>query len=207
MCIPIFPAVHHPDGRTPFRPEPAFPFNNCYHWSWEDLWLDLNIKNGQFTCEQGEFVHLSDREVVTMMAVLGGDRADMMNTIALREREALEEHQPGISSTSAPLGISDALNDATPSTPTVTIEAFCADDRLPFYSEHSISLYGSDWSEDEVDDLDYFSLEDERACQPVVQIWLDLAAQLKEDEIPNPLDFVEQHKPVTTHASYFTPCT
>ena len=211
MCIPIFPAVHHPTGRAPFRPEPSFPFNDCYHWSGIDLWIDLSIKNGEFTREKGEFVHLSDREVVTMMTILGGDRAEMMNTIAWREREAAGESQQVISSTSVLSGPSEALDENMPLASVVVPEGFSADEVSLFYSERSISLYGSDWNEDEEDDLDYFSLEDERACQPVVQIWLDLAAQLKEDEIPNPLDFVEQHKALYAYAflsysSYTTRC-
>ena len=203
MCIPIFPAVHHPTGRVPFRPEPAFPFNNCYHWGGYDLWLDLNIKNGEFTREKGEFVHLSNREAVTMMTVLGNDTAHIVNTIAKRQREAAGEGepQPGISSTSAPLCPSEALNDDMSPTSVITPEAFSADDGSSFYSERSMSLYGSDWSEDEEDDLDYFSLEDERACQPVVQIWLDLAAHVSAGEIPSPVAFVQQYEEVSRCAS------
>ena len=90
MCIPIFPAVHHPTGRAPFHIEPNFPFNTCYHWSGDDLWLDLYIKNGEFTREKGEFVQLSDSDIVTMMAVLGSDTADMMNNMAQRKQEVAD---------------------------------------------------------------------------------------------------------------------
>ncbi|RDX46964.1 hypothetical protein OH76DRAFT_1321749, partial [Lentinus brumalis] len=33
MCIPIFPNASHPEGREPVRPQPVFPFDNCYIWS------------------------------------------------------------------------------------------------------------------------------------------------------------------------------
>ncbi|KAH9851157.1 hypothetical protein C2E23DRAFT_698868, partial [Lenzites betulinus] len=42
MSIPIFPNENHPSGREPVRPEPAFPFKNCYFWY--DVGLDVRIR-------------------------------------------------------------------------------------------------------------------------------------------------------------------
>ena len=95
--------------------------------------------------------------------------------------------------TTVPQDDSDVLNDDGEA-PRVSSPIFSADDSSSFSSGRSMSLYGSSWSEDEDTETDNFTSEDEKACQPVIQIWLDLTAHLKEDEIPNPLEFIEQHK-------------
>ncbi|EIW54191.1 uncharacterized protein TRAVEDRAFT_51911 [Trametes versicolor FP-101664 SS1] len=44
MCIPIYPNTQHPSGtREPLRPQPSFPFANCYHWIGPDVVMDLRI--------------------------------------------------------------------------------------------------------------------------------------------------------------------
>ena len=58
------------------------------------------------------------------------------------------------------------------------------------------------WSDDEDIEIDPFALDDKRACAPVVQIWLDLAAQLQEDEIPNPMEFLRHYQALAAYVCH-----
>ena len=132
------------------------------------------------------------------MDLCGDDTAEMENNVARRARELAGEgeYQPEV----VPQGevfVNDVLAAAV-----VIPEAFPVDDSSSF-SYRSMSSGSSYWSDDEHDDR--FTEDDERACQPVVEVWLDLAGQLKEGEIPSPLEFAEQYKELYAYVSSRVP--
>ena len=202
MCIPIFPAGHHPTGRPPFRPQPDFPFSNCYHWSGPEMNLDLRIKNGEFTRVKGEYTWLTDRDAIILQDLCGDDTCEMYTNIAYREHKLAGgdplSHLPVVSH--GPGGLFDV--GAQPALEVSEVPPF--DESSSFSSGRSRSMDRSYWSDDEEVEIDPFSLDDKRACEPVVQIRLDLAAQLKEEEIPNPMEFLHHHQALAAYVYHST---
>ncbi|KAI0327909.1 hypothetical protein GY45DRAFT_1072970 [Cubamyces sp. BRFM 1775] len=45
MCIPIHPNKFHPTGRPSLVPEPAFPFDHCYHWIGFAIYIRVRIRS------------------------------------------------------------------------------------------------------------------------------------------------------------------
>lgn len=78
------------------------------------------------------------------------------------------------------------------------------------YSESSVSYRSeqSGFSDDYFSDSsDIFGLdidEDNPECYPVVNVWTNLSEQLKEDEIPSPIEFAKQCKAITEYAVFVT---
>ena len=130
MCIPIFPAVDHPTGPAPLRPEPAFLFKKCYHWSGDDLWLYLYIKYGEFTHEKGEFIHLPGRDAMTMVEVLEDDTDKM--EIDVPTQQCTPASDEGLQlepmTTTVLQDVSDVLNDDGEAPPVVSSPIFPVDD-------------------------------------------------------------------------------
>ena len=199
MCIPIFPAVHHPTGRPPFRPQPDFPFSNCYHWSGPEMNLDLHIKNGEFPREKGEYTWLPDRDAVILQDLCGDDTCEMYTNIACREHKLAGGGAPSVHS-EAPFDSGNVFDTDAQLVLEVS-QAPPFDNSSSFSSGRSRSMDRSYWSDDEEVEIDPFAL-DKRACAPVVQIWLDLAAQLQEDEIPNPMDFLRHHQALAAYVCH-----
>ena len=206
MCIPIFPAVDHPTGRAPFHPEPAFPFSNCYHWSGPDMWVNLKIKTGAFPREKGKFIWLPNGDAVTMQDVCGDDSAEMENNVARRQQDLAEGGFSPQEQTvpAAHVGLGTGPCNDVPSS-VVVPDAPTTDDSSSTFSCRTGSIAGgNNWSDDGDAETDNLTQEDETACQPVVQIWLDIAGELKDGDIPDPMQFAQQYKALSSYVPCFS---
>ena len=200
MCLPIFPAVDHPSGRAPLRPEPAFPFMNCYHWCGMDV--KLRIKNGQFTRDMSKLVWLSDRYQAIFHDVDGKDRCAMYFDRMRRAASLVESRQ------NEPAAVDPAPESVNVVT---TVPANTRQTHASIDDSSSLHSYGprsSDWEsegEDDGDflDIDPFGLDDDGTCYPVVELSTDLPGELTQDDIPDALEFAKQHQALSAYAMNF----
>ena len=126
----------------------------------------------------------------------------MYTNIACREHKLAGSSAPSYFPvmSHSPDGLFDV--DALPVVEVSEVAPF--DESSSFSYGRSGSMDRSYWSDDEEIEIDPFLLDDKRACEPVVQIRLDLAAQLNEDEIPNPMEFLHHHQALAAYVCHST---
>lgn len=88
MCLPIFPNTRHPTAdREALRPDPPFPFGNCYHWSGPDMRLDIRVVNDGRDYSVGQRTVLPADQHVRMVRIQ--DRDMWQSSCARKERDGI----------------------------------------------------------------------------------------------------------------------
>lgn len=83
MCIPILPETKHPLRRRPLKPQPTFPFANCYHY----FCLDHSVCVPVQPFEPDQATSLPDKEMIRCQKYMEEDIYRLY-----RGREARVEH-------------------------------------------------------------------------------------------------------------------
>ncbi|KAJ8462579.1 hypothetical protein ONZ51_g10812 [Trametes cubensis] len=243
MCTPIYPNTSHPSGtREAVRPEPSFPFSNCYHWHGRDVQVEVRVMNdGQsyakderISLSAEEHYHMDDHRIEDMRRCASGLEAKASDASAPlpspASGAAADFDESAAISPAPPTSHAGADDNAPAQTASVEhlddgpAHASCEhvhegrpDDRSYVssgeeWSQSSLSYRGdglddaaSYLSEDAASSLDglyatdVFGLDFDphEAMIPIVRVWPNLAAQLKEEDIPDPVDFLNQYEEVT----------
>ena len=191
MSFPIYPAVDHPTGREPFRPEPSFPFVDCYHWCGTDMKVSLRVKNGEFTRDMNKLVWLPDYYAI------------VFNNIGAQDAYEMHSYQRW---RNAPPELEAPQRDEQTAVRPVTSTSYSADTQgsiLPetYAPDGGSPSLRSDWGEDEDEDLkaDLFDLDDEWARYPIVELSTDLTGQLTQESIPDALEFARQYQTLSSY--------
>ncbi|KAM5537897.1 hypothetical protein V8D89_008373 [Ganoderma adspersum] len=197
MCIPIYPNTSHPEGRAAVRTEPPFPYDNCYHWS-NAREFNVRVRPRQ----KGYFD--DDRELWRMVA------RDCTKVEEARGRDAPED-VPTIPTdiqpqTPVPLadtvaGSWDVGEGGHPSAPEASSGH---EDTVPAPNQEIANVANdgmaaeaqSSANDDAVSDfralvgMGIFGTRlDNKDDYPLVDVWLELADHLKQEDIPDPRDF------------------
>ncbi|KAI0350643.1 hypothetical protein OH77DRAFT_1412785 [Trametes cingulata] len=192
MCVAIFPNTGHPSGRPPVRTEPIFPYKNCYHWV--DFDLDIRVRAKPELFDESRAVRLPAMEHVELDCHFGQDMRRSM-VLQKRRREEL-----GLPSLPAPQVRRTRLRVPFHEHPNGFLGGYSPSDSTSESDGSSCcSTTPSDGSlpvHDEVDALmamDIFGGPDQDvAVLPLVDLWLDLADQMKEESIPCPLELIRE---------------
>ena len=194
MSISIHPNAATPQDRPPLVTESpnSFPYTNCYHWL--DMALDIRVLARPEGFDESKTAELPTEESFRLSRYLAEDRAK--RTIALATRAA----KSGLpSSTATDTNQESAIHDSNPSGdhPEETIATEEDDDRsirtFTSDSDYSHSLSGSAQSRSG-DLLDGFFGDPTQNVEvlPLVHLWVDMAAQLQQDEIADPREMFEE---------------
>ncbi|KAI8971025.1 hypothetical protein BD414DRAFT_518205 [Trametes punicea] len=211
MCIPIFPNSRYPfEDRAPLRTKPTFSFNNCYHWLGTDMELDLRILNHGRDYEDPATTELPSAEHVRIEFILVKDVG--RSVMAYRAIHALPASSSPIPASPTPDDLEEDSEGAERTAHSVHPSSTDsgADGRCKEYewdsmydSEEVRSLCSSKYQQSDRSDgsvealagMGIFGLgwDDREDLFPLVKIWLDLGAHFKGEDIPNPLDCVQQY--------------
>ena len=220
MCTPIFPNTDHPAGRPPVHTEPPFPFANCCHWFGPDMDLEVRVKiaTDEEICEpcrplDGEPLSPNPESMPPRTRRKMGFNGMMTRMQAydvwrVVEMERMHEaagrvwfaaELPDVEATLFPSTPSDAPGNSKqistmrrkadkPGESTVS-----SHDAQSVYSE--TSEYCSSTSLEEDDDS--LVCDDNPDCLPTLRVWTNLAAHLAQEDIPDPVAFMNQYHAVT----------
>ncbi|KAL1937876.1 hypothetical protein VTO73DRAFT_12769 [Trametes versicolor] len=189
MCVPILPNTSHPRGRTPLRTEPVFPYDNCYHWV--QFQTDIRVRARPEKFDQRRAIHLPSDEQVEMGCYWGED-ALRMDELQSQWRAATgwqdPDPQPGLSKHE--VSFDHWQDQASPSASTSSVDSGSS------YSDS----YLSDESEDSVHALMgiFAGPNQDVGVLPLVDLWLDLADNLKQEDIPDPLEFLKERDAIVS---------
>ena len=193
MCIPIFPNESHPTDQKALRTKPVFPFSNCYHWI--ETRIDIRVcarEEGFMVDDAVQLPVPEEMELKSLLAKFGG--------AAARARKARLPPSPPEPAT--PEQDPDAVNEVLPSAlsadgdqpPDASFDGGTpTHDRLSCPSDE---VPPGDTAEEAVDAIVHMNVFGNPYADveplPLVQLWIDIHSELKQDEIGNPLDFFKE---------------
>ncbi|OJT08394.1 hypothetical protein TRAPUB_733 [Trametes pubescens] len=181
MCVPIFPNTSHPLGRTPVRTDPVFPYNNCYHWA--EFKTDIRVRARPEKFDERRGTLLPSTEYIKMDDYVGED-IPRMDELQRQHRAATGWQFPAVQPRVPSLegSLHRHQTSASASTSSVNSGSSYADSSLSEESEDSVDVLAEVFAgpNQDVDAL------------PLVDLWLELAENLKQEDIPNPLEFFEE---------------
>ncbi|RPD56375.1 hypothetical protein L226DRAFT_468667 [Lentinus tigrinus ALCF2SS1-7] len=171
LCIPIFPNNGHPDGRVPLPTEPLFPFDNCYFWSGLTMDVRIHARPEKFDW---------DETILLPAGLVHCQWQDYQSADMARQSRAREARQP------QPDLQGHAVDTTTATGP--------ADDTNSVYEDTIYSsTSGASEYPDTLDEMFGFSSSwKEVELQPLFHLWCDVAANMKQDEIPSPDHLFEE---------------
>ncbi|RPD56369.1 hypothetical protein L226DRAFT_538058 [Lentinus tigrinus ALCF2SS1-7] len=197
MCTPIYPNCDHPTGRAPVHTEPPFPFDNCYFWSGLKMKIRVCPREEGFDWDVTTHMPGREKHVWRDYEVCDG----LMQTAAERARQ----HQP------QPDPVPESrTSDLAPTHPS----ALQADDSAasPYVDDGTSSLYSDSSSAyscsiiASTDVSSYDTMKEWRRLfmdpvaspefHPLCHLWGNIASDIKQDEIANPMDFLEERDAV-----------
>ncbi|KAL1937877.1 hypothetical protein VTO73DRAFT_12770 [Trametes versicolor] len=187
MCVPIFPNTSHRLGRTPVRTEPVFPYSNCYHWAEFKMELRVRARPEQF--DEREATLLPDAECEKLEGYLGEDIL-RLGQLRRQYRAATGWQAPAAQPGMPDYGKSfdHRPTSASASTSSVDSSSDYADSTLSDESENSVEAI-----------MDIFSGPNgDMGVIPLVDLWLDLAGNLKQEDIASPPEFLKERDAVVS---------
>ncbi|RPD56377.1 hypothetical protein L226DRAFT_615494 [Lentinus tigrinus ALCF2SS1-7] len=212
MCIPIFPNFDHPEGRDPIRTQSVFPFDNCYIWSGLSMKIRVCARPDGFDWDRTiilrghEYYRWGRYESEDMGRRIQAQRARAPPPLPLPGSHSglLPIHSQADSATLSPhFHAMGPLSESQPPT-----SADVAPTSMPspahagshantnsIYSDSSRLSTDSDGCEsvDTMMEMGLFSDPTENVeLQPLFHLWGDLAANIKQDEIPSPVHLLEE---------------
>ena len=209
MCIAIHPNTSHPTGRPPARPVPGFPYNNCYHWIDTELELRVCARPEGFDVEGA--IKLDADDQVNMIEYWALDHRAMWEVREARENglEPPEPFYPPLDS----LPLTKSLPRPTPQAGeqgvilrgkvdvTLQVPSTSRPRDVSMSSASTHSSYVSSRSESTTESsgrgmLLFGDSGKNVETLPLVHLWHDLANQLKQEDIPNPLGLFEERNAI-----------
>ena len=162
MCVPIFPNETHPTGRSSVRPDRVFPYDNCYHWA--RMNLDVRVHAREEGFDDTCAIELSVEEQMDMEALF---RTDLGR--AKRTRSAREQAESAPPDHGAPYAQEPSLSSSPAAEQPRNVAASDEDDIFA--------------PPEDFEDPEYL---------PLVHLWLDFPANLKQEDIGNPVDLYRE---------------
>ncbi|KAI0774891.1 hypothetical protein BD413DRAFT_611879 [Trametes elegans] len=223
MSIPIHPNSVHPKGRRPVRPaeDNPFPYDNCFHWI--EAALDVRVRSRPENFNDSVAVKLPAEEKAYIGHCWEEDFERMWKTTHIRQGEPLERHgsicDPGhaldnpvtrrVSSdveatlATAPPVIPprshghdhDSMTSSSDSASVYSTSTHLTDGAtFSTYSTFSRDSGGEALSEELYNRHGHSDDDDDAEMLPLVDLWLDLASHLKQEEIPSPTELIQECK-------------
>lgn len=209
MCVPIYPNEKHPAGRQPLRPTRPFPYTNCYHWC-NISELEIRVLPRPELFNEDQTIHLSFGERLQF-----GDHQydDMLRSkrlvsdAATSEQRVLSSAKPASplpppiaplprteSGPPAPTDVYDAPHGKPPSVATASSRSSSA-------SSASRSVNSRESYLNSVDEIMtiFGGGNADLDLLPLCELWMDMAAQLKEEDIPSPAGFFEERDEIVKY--------
>ena len=205
MCVPIYPNTSHPEGRAAVRTEPPFPYDNCYHWSNA---REFNVRvrpreQGYFDDDVAIKTRIRDeRELWRMVA------RDCTKVEEARVRDAPEDAPTTPTDIQSQVLLADTVGESwdveeggRPSAPEAGSRQ---QDTVPAQNEETVNVADDGMEAEAKSNTDDDAVSDFRALvgmgifgtrldnkddYPMVDVWLELADHLKQEDIPDPRDF------------------
>ncbi|PIL33728.1 hypothetical protein GSI_04353 [Ganoderma sinense ZZ0214-1] len=188
MCIPIYPNASHPAGREPVHTELPFPYDNCYHWS-NARGFNVRVrprKNGYF--DEDVAVRPRIRDEGELWRMVAADRTKVeeadapdrpMETplpatpVSIGPKPDTQEDCSSIQGGELGLAQDEPLENDLGEVDGQS----CASDEVisEFQAIVGMGVFGT-----RLDNKDDY---------PLVDVWLELADHLKQEDIPDPRNF------------------
>ncbi|KAI0774894.1 hypothetical protein BD413DRAFT_537416 [Trametes elegans] len=195
MCIPIFPNTSHPSGtRHAIKPNPPFPFSNCCQWIGPDMQLDLRILNEGRDYRPIEKTALPADQRVKMEFMRGDDMDRRICTWAeqnplppgqdLADNASALDKDTGSSEFGADSNVDCALEPSR-----THIDELASQDGAG--NDSPVSHSGGEGDDAQWEGSEYTGSISVQSFPH--EIWLDIGAHFKEEDVPNPADFIERH--------------
>ncbi len=189
MGTPIYPNPTHPNGRAPVIPQPpgSFPYSNCYHWPGMELDIRMLARPEGF--DRAKTVRLPPKELLKLMRCVAEDEGN--RSAALRARDVAAGHSSPVSA--------DHDKDV-PHVSDPDAHPVAEGDAAHEVDDHSIRTLSSGYSgsssgsEGSVNMMDGFFGDPTQNVEilPLVHLWVDMAANVKQEDIPDPRGMLEE---------------
>ncbi|KAH9846499.1 hypothetical protein C2E23DRAFT_743997 [Lenzites betulinus] len=216
MCAPIYPNTRHPlVDRAPLTPSPPFPFANCYHWFGPDVVMDVRVRNDGRDFHKAEGTMLPTRQQIALDCLRTTDLRRSARARADRDGTPMPvfwSYQPLDAQAADPSAVAPREGDSSAMNPCTEQCCHAAEqddadcDQEWHYDPSCSSIYvpsdgGCSFECPDDSDVpcgDVFGLDynDKDKLLPVVQLWDDIGAHFKEEEVPDPLEFIKQYDEV-----------
>ena len=220
MCTPIFPNTDHPTGYPPVHTEPPFPFTNCYHWFGPDMDIQVRVKitSDEEICGpvDGEPSPSGSRNMLPRtrrkMGFMGM-MAEMQEYALWRVEEMEQMHEeavrvdfaaelPDAEADLFPCPSSDEIESSEPTSAASSIPDQRNQSCESMTSSHDAESVYSETSEycsstASLGEKSTLVDDDNPDCLPTLRVWTNLAAHLAQENIPDPVAFVDQYHAVT----------
>lgn len=208
MCIPIYPNTSHPSGRAAVHTEPPFPYDNCYHWSSaRDVGVRVRPRQtGHFDDDIAVKTRIRDeRELWRMVArdctkVEEATRRDVPDGFPSGPPETQPEATARPSTPDTALGPEDGHGSMIGGAPEACSgsegHGLAGHEGITETEDATDADAQSCASDDAISDFQalvgmgiFGTRLDNKDDYPLVDVWLELADQLKQEDIPDPRDF------------------
>ncbi len=216
MCVPIYPNIFHPSGeREALKPRTPFPYNNWYHWFGSDMRFDIRIWNDDRTYTEEERVSLPPGQLVELDDLNEEDVWKSLSARKARDDALRAEEVPLKTETDMPhereqADDSDLVDSNSPSAHAAEQQDGPSEPDSPINYCESVCGSNSDYSSlsydappsegvnrsaealagENIFGLDFGEREE---LIPIVRVWADVGAHFKDNDVPNPIEFVKQY--------------
>ncbi|RPD56389.1 hypothetical protein L226DRAFT_513177 [Lentinus tigrinus ALCF2SS1-7] len=200
MCTPIYPNQDHPAGRAPVHTEPPFPFDNCHFWSRTKMKVRVCPRTEGFDWDVT--THLSSK----------GEQMWRHNEICDEVKQTAAERALQPQPDPVP---ESCASDLAPTHPGRSLQADGSAE-TPLVDDDASSLYSDSVSANscsvmsDIASADGSGYEDTMMewrrlfadpvaspeFHPLCHLWGDIASNIKQDEIANPIHFLEERDAV-----------
>ena len=201
MVMPIYPNEEHLRGRTPIRPEPCFPFNDCFFWIESTLEVRVRVKPegydeehavrmgrdpymAHLKCWHDDFKRIQDNVEMSAAATPHPETSAVPIFLSLHHGTSSRCTTPSSLASSTdgqtcqPEDINRLLSD-----PRRTPSRESSPDTDSYELMDSMNIFG--WQHDSANKF-----------IPLVDVWLDLDQHLVADSIPSPVDLYQEQQTI-----------
>ncbi|RPD57874.1 hypothetical protein L227DRAFT_200246 [Lentinus tigrinus ALCF2SS1-6] len=191
MCTPISPNTSHPSGREPLETTPHFPYGNCYHWSDGDCRMDVRVRSRPERFNDDVATTLPARARARLWEYIDEDYGRMERAQALRAKHGIESSI--ITRTHNRTGDNHSLKREDSPTPTSAASHSINETDTGFGSfgpeagcVNALRVQEGDLMDDLIDAGLLGDYGDKYDMLPLVDLWLDLPKNLREEDIYMP---------------------
>ncbi len=201
MVMPIAPNDTCAKGREPIRPEPPFPFDNCFFWIRSSMVVRIKRKDAA-EFDDRRATRLSVREHVAMLVSWRDDSRRIAHFVEERCRLAQSPSATG-SPASGPSSPPAGPQPSPASSAATSLRRSASSDDDVGRTENSRDIDHDDGassvstsSSDDLADYNLFGWNADPALAfvPLLDAWLELEENMTQSEIGNPTDFYEEHE-------------
>ncbi|RPD56397.1 hypothetical protein L226DRAFT_573935 [Lentinus tigrinus ALCF2SS1-7] len=199
MCTPIYPNCNHPTGRAVIHTEPPFPFDNCYFWS--GLKMKIRVCPQEEGFDWDVTTHLPGREEELWRDY---EVCDGLAQAAARARQLHPQPDPVPESCASADPALPTNPSALQADPGTAASLYADDDTSSLHSDSSFAYSCSMIASTDVSSYDTMTEWRRLFTDPVktpefhplCHLWGNIAADIKQDEIANPMEFLEERDAV-----------